>query len=275
MRLTETGLCLAALLPLLAGCAEYNTDCTGLVANPEQEIGFLGEDVPLERTYARHANNALGQLAADAMRNARTGTSGTNPTELGVFNGGGIRSEGICVTRTRFPRGVITRGEMHEVILFSNVVTVLDLTGAEVRAMFENSVSLLLPEGEPLVPPSGSGRFLHISEGSALTVDCTRPPGSRVTDLSIGGRDVLSGGDDEVYRVALSSFLLSGGDGYSMLAGLANDEARQPLQAQEFGGSDARLTAEYLNATYPASSASSGPGLRVEPRITFVGCAQP
>lgn len=275
MTLRETALCLGALLPLLAGCAEYNTDCTGLVANPEEEIGFLGEDVPIERADARHANNALGQLAADAMLHARTSTSGSSPTELGVFNGGGIRSEGVCVTRTRFPRGILTRGEMHEVILFSNLVTVLDLTGAEVRAMFENSVSLLLPAGEPLVPPSGSGRFLQISEGSTLTVDCAQPPGSRITALSVNGRDVLSGGDDAHYRVAVSSFLLSGGDGYSMLAGLANDGSRDPVQAQEFGGSDARLTAEYLKATYPASSASTGPGLRVEPRITFVGCATP
>lgn len=275
MTLRVKALGLVALLPLFVGCAEYNTDCTGLVENPDEEIGFLGEDVPLERQFARHANNALGQLAADAMLNARTSSSGNTPTELGVFNGGGIRSEGICVTRTRFVRGALRRGELHEVILFSNVVTVVDLTAAEVRAMFENSVSLLLRDGEPLVPPSGSGRFLQISAGSSLTVDCSQPVGSRITALDVAGRNVLTAGPEEHFRVALSSFLLSGGDGYSMLAGLANDPTRAPLQAQEFGGSDARLTAEFLNATYPPETSSSGPGLRVEPRITFVGCAQP
>lgn len=272
MMLRVTALGFAALLPLFAGCAEYNTDCTGLVENPDEEIGTLAEDVPLERPWARQANNALGQLAADAMLNART-SSGV-PTELGVFNSGGIRSEGICVARTRLPAGVLTRGELHEVILFSNVVTVLDVTAEEVRAMFEHSVSLLLPAGEPLVPPSGSGRFLQVSEGTQLTVDCSRAVGQRVTALTIGARDVLTTPDDETFRVAISSFLLGGGDGYSMLDGLAGDGTRDALQAQEFGGTDVRLTAQYLKANHPPSSPTNE-GLRVQPRITFVNCAQP
>ena len=259
---------LTGLSCLATGCTTYNTDCTGLVENPEEEIGYLAEDVPLERAFARHANNALGQLAADAMLDALDGT------ELGVFNGGAIRDEGVCVTRERLPRGELTRGELHEVLLFSNVVTALDLTGAELVAMFENSVSMLFPEGEMVVPPSGSGRFLQISEGSQLTVDCSQPVGSRVVGLQIGDRNVLEATPEERYRVAVSSFLLSGADGYSMLAGLENDDSRTVRQAIEFGGSDTHLTAKYLSEKYPPDSGPEG-GLRAEPRITFVGCASP
>lgn len=271
-----TLLTLAGLSWLSAGCTTYNTDCTGLVENPEEPIGYLAEDVPLERSYARHANNALGQLAADAMLHARTtsSASGDEGTELGVFNGGAIRDEGVCVTRERLPRGELTRGELHEVLLFSNVVTTLDLTGDELIAMFENSVSMLFPTGEVVVPPSGSGRFLQISEGSHLTVDCSLPVGDRVTGLQIGTRDVFLEDREAVYRVAISSFLLSGADGYTMLAGLGNDSSRNPRQAIEFGGTDAHLTAEYLSETYPISAGAAG-GLRVEPRISFVGCASP
>src|SRR5690606_19826045 len=259
---------------LAVGCTTYNTDCTGLVENPEEKIGYLAEDVPLDRAFARHANNALEQLAADAMLHARTSSTQTQETELGVFNGGAIRDEGVCVTRERLPRGELTRGELHEVLLFSNVVTTLDLTGAELLAMFENSVSMLFPEGEVVVPPSGSGRFLQISEGSQLSVDCSLPVGSRVTGLQVGTRDVLLESPDARYRVAISSFLLSGADGYTMLAGLGNDPDRNPRQAIEFGGTDAHLTAEYLSQTYPASSGPEG-GLRAEPRIGFANCAAP
>lgn len=259
---------------LASGCTTYNTDCTGLVQNPEEAIGYIAEDLPLERSYARHANNALGQLAADAMMNARTSSALTGETELGVFNAGAIRDEGVCVTRERLPRGVLTRGELHEVLLFSNVVTTLDLTGDELLAMFENSVAMLFPAGEPVVPPSGSGRFLHLSEGSHLTVDCGSPVGSRVVGLEVAGRDVIAESPDARYRVAISSFLLSGADGYSMLAGLGNDPDRSPRQAIEFGGTDAHLTAEYLSQNHPVSAGPDG-GLRVQPRITFLRCATP
>jgi 2',3'-cyclic-nucleotide 2'-phosphodiesterase (5'-nucleotidase family) len=254
----------------------YNTDCTGLVENPEEVLGWLAEDVPLAREYVRHANNALGQLAADAMLHART--SGT-PPELGVFNGGAIRDEGVCLTRSRLQAGPLTRGELHEVVLFSNVVSAVDLTGPELLAMFENAVSRLRAFDEPLVLPSGSGRFLHVSEGTELRVDCTRPVGSRVTGLQIGERSVTIPGDDgERYRVAISSFLLGGEDGFTMLTGPGSDPERNPVQAQDFGGTDSRLTAEYLKAQHPTAAE----GLRVDgARILFsdaggaLRCAQP
>jgi hypothetical protein len=64
-----TALLAAALAPAF-GCVAYNDPCQPLVDNPDAIVGFLGEDVLIDRPYARHDNNALGQLAADALRHA-------------------------------------------------------------------------------------------------------------------------------------------------------------------------------------------------------------
>ncbi|XXF75265.1 5'-nucleotidase [Myxococcaceae bacterium GXIMD 01537] len=258
----------AALVPA-AGCVAYNDPCQPLVDDPDSVVGYLGEDVLLDKPYARHDNNALGQAAADAFRHAE---DDPGAAEIGVINGGAIRAEGLCVTRTAARKGPLTDGLLHEIFLFENQVVTVDLTEQQLVGMMEHSVGGLFPAGQAIAFPSGV--FLHISSGSTMRVDCERPKGQRVREMTVNGRKVSipARADASIrYRVALPSFILGGGDGYGAILGDAGkDPARNPVTSRKNGGSDANITAAYMRATYTEQNP-----LRESPRIVFENCAVP
>lgn len=238
-----------------SACVQFNEQCQAVVENPDEVIGYLGEDVPLDKPYARHDNHAIGQLAADAFRDAFSDTS--SPAELGVINGGAIRTEGVCFMRERLSAGELTSGVLHEVLLFENIVTAVDVTEAELVAIFERAVSRLSPAGEEITSPPGG--FLQISDGAELELDCAKPAGERVVSLTVNGRavDRASPSEDleaKRFRVAVPSFLLQGGDGNAELAAAGKNPARNPAQAQQLGGVDSALTADFMRRTYRPES---------------------
>ncbi|OJH36900.1 5'-nucleotidase C-terminal domain-containing protein [Cystobacter ferrugineus] len=269
--LTVTLLALA-LAPGLS-CLRYNDQCQPLVEDPETVLGNLGEAVYLDRIYTRHDNHALGQLAADALRHAEDGSRA--PADLGILNGGALRAEGLCVTRTSIPPGPLKNGLMHEVMLFENSVVTVDLTEKQLVAMFEHSVEGLSPEGQPILAPSGA--FLQVSEGTSLRVDCSRPVGQRVLELKVNDRVVSLPPRDNVpyYRVAMSSFLALGGDGYgAIFKDAASDVARNPATAST--PSKGRTTDVTLTvARMRDQHADPKPPLYEEERIILEHCAKP
>ncbi len=264
---------LTGVLVGATGCIQYNDPCQPLVPDPDAVVGYLGQDILLDRIYARHDNHAIGQLAADALRHAEDRSKA--PAELGVVNGGSLRSEGLCITRTVLPKGPLESGTLHEVLLFENTVVTVDLTEKQLVDMFEHSVEALLPEGQPILYPSGA--FLQVSEGTTLTVDCSRPAGSRVLELKVNERTVALPPRTDAsirYRVAMVGYLLGGGDGYnSIFKDAASDLSRNPVTASAAEGkaTDANLTETYMRTRYRTES----PGLREANRVTFVHCARP
>lgn len=269
--LTATVLALA-LAPGL-GCLQYNDQCRPLVDDPEAVIGYLADDVFLDKPYARHDNHALGQLAADALRHTSDGTPA--PAELGIVNGGSLRAEGLCVTRTVIPKGPLENGLLHEILLFENAVVTVDLTEQQLVAMFEHSVGELSREDQPIVSPSGA--FLHVSEGTTVRVDCERPRGQRVVELKVNERTVPlpPRADPSIrYRVAMSDFLLQGGDGYgAIFKDAASDLSRNPVTATSAEGkaTDTNLTEAYMRAKYPTETQA----LKEAGRVIFEHCARP
>lgn len=260
----------AALAPTL-GCVAYNDPCQPLVEDPEAIVAYLGEDVPLARSFTRHDNHAIAQAAADAFLHAEDDS--TARAELGLINGGAIRAEGLCTTRTHVRKGPLKAGLLHEILLFENQVVTVDLTEQQLVAMLEHSVENLFPASQAITSPSGA--FMHISEGSSLRVDCERLRGQRVTELTVGGRTVSIPARTDAsirYRVAMSSFILDGGDGYGTILGNAGkDPDRNPVASRKLGGSDARITAAYMKTAYP----SEAQPLKKAERIVFVNCAKP
>ncbi|WNG57041.1 hypothetical protein F0U59_21450 [Archangium gephyra] len=261
-----------ALAPGL-GCLQYNDQCQPLVADPESTVGYLGEDVYLDRPYARHDNNALGQLAADAFRHAEDASKA--PAELGIINGGSLRAEGLCVTRTVIPKGALKKGLLHEVLLFENSVVTVDLTEQQLVGMFEHAASGLYREEQTILFPSGA--FLHVSEGTTVRVDCSRPVGSRVVELQVNARTVPlpARADPSIkYRVAMPNFLLGGGDGYdAIFKDAATDLSRNPVTASTAEGkaTDANLTEAHMRSNHSTENRA----LREAGRILFENCARP
>lgn len=266
---------LAAGAAALPGCIAYNDTCQPLVDNPNERVAFVakGTEIWLDRPNARHANNAIGQQTADGF--VWVYRDGDRPVDFAVVNGGAIRAEGLCVTRNILREGPLTNGTLHEILLFENPVIAVDLSEAQVVEMFERSVERLFAAPAPIVSPSG--QFLQVSAEVALDVDCAQPAGSRVTSLRIKGQQLQKPGrpiEQAKFRGAMSSFIVKGGDGYSMLEGTSTDPSRNPEQAKRFGGIDSNIAAEYLKQS-PANQTVEN-GMRVDgARIRFTNCSTP
>ena len=135
------------------------------------------------------AETAFGNLLADAMREA------TN-ADIALTNGGGIRGDTIYP-----PGSKLTRKMVLTELPFGNKTVVLRLTGAQVRDALENGVSRA---------ENPSGRFPQVS-GLAFTFDARRPPGERVTSVTVAGAPL---DDGKTYTLATNNFLANGGDDY-------------------------------------------------------------
>jgi 2',3'-cyclic-nucleotide 2'-phosphodiesterase (5'-nucleotidase family) len=273
MSRTLSAALLAVVLAPGFGCLQFNDPCQPLVDDPDSIVGYLAEDVFLDKPFTRHDNQALGQLAADAFRHAEDASKA--PAELGVINGGSLRDEGLCITRTAIPKGPLKNGLLHEVLLFENSVVTVDLTEQQLVDMFEHSAEGLSPVGQPIASPSGA--FLHVSAGTTVTVDCERPRGQRVVGLKVNERTVPlpPRADASIrYRVAMNSFLLQGGDNYdTVFKDVASDLSRNPVTArtEEGRATDANLTEAWMRAKHPSESQA----LKEEARVVFINCARP
>jgi 5'-nucleotidase len=118
------------------------------------------------------------------------------------MNGGSIRADALISA------GRLTKRDLLEIIPFKNKVVKLELTGAVLRALLEHGVARSGEDSQP-------GRFPQVS-GIRFTFDAGRPPGSRVTSVTVNGVPL---DDKRTYSLATSNFLAEGGDGYEMLKG--------------------------------------------------------
>lgn len=150
----------------------------------------------------RHNETNLGNLMTDAML-AKAKTINAD-TSIAFQNGGGIR--------TSIPAGDITVGDVLKVMPFGNALSIVKMTGAEIRATLEHSVSADAIEGGKGLKESGG--FLHVA-GMKFTYDSTKEKGKRVVSVEVQNGDHYAALDDaKVYYVATNSFTARGGDGF-------------------------------------------------------------
>ncbi|MGV8038963.1 MAG: bifunctional metallophosphatase/5'-nucleotidase [Thermoanaerobaculaceae bacterium] len=135
----------------------------------------------LVRRY--NLESPLGDFVADVMRES-TGA------EIAFENAGGLRAD--------LPEGVVTRAHVVDALPFINTVVTLEMTGTQVREVLEQGLTL--------------ERGLVQVSGLEVTYDPTRPAGSRLLAVKVGGQPL---DDGRSYRVATNSFLALGGDLYA------------------------------------------------------------
>ena len=130
-----------------------------------------------------YAESNLGNLITDAMREA-------SAADIAFQNGGGIRAD--------LPAGDITLEKLYTLLPFDNQMVVMDLKGSQILELLEKS-------GE---------RHYRMLQVSGLTVeyDPTQPAGSRVVQVSVGGKPLQY---DSTYRVATNDFLAAAGDQFT------------------------------------------------------------
>ncbi|NBR53478.1 MAG: hypothetical protein EBT91_08615 [Rhodobacteraceae bacterium] len=197
------------------------------------EIGATAGALDSRRNVVRGEESAMGNLIADAMRDA-TGA------DITITNGGGIRAD-----RTYDPGTVLTRRDILSELPFGNVTVVTELPGSQILAALENGVSQV---------EKGAGRFPQVS-GLSFVYDPAAPAGARITEVSVGGAALEA---DKVYRVATNDYMLSGGDGYGALGGgrVVVDKGNGSLMAND--------VIDYIIA-------NGGTSATVEGRIKTVG----
>ena len=191
-----------------------------------------------ERDNVRTRETNLGNLIGDAM--FAYGQHGfNNQTDFAVTNGGGIRAN--------IEPGKVTLGDVIAVMPFGNSISQINVTGAEVKEMFElslrsmaqkdeNGTILLDDSNQPKL--GANGGFLHVSSTIRVHYDSTKK-GSLLpadegngTDKTLVGERVLqievqdrtTGkfaliDEKATYHMATNDFLAAGGDGYDMLGG--------------------------------------------------------
>jgi 5'-nucleotidase/UDP-sugar diphosphatase len=148
-------------------------------------------DLDAEELRLRAGETNLGDLFADAIR-ASVGA------DVAIMNSGSIRGD-----RT-YEAGPITRRTLIAMHPFGNAVTKAALSGRLLLEALNFGVSKL---------PATAGHFPQIS-GMTMTVDLTVPPSERVTNVMIDGKPLDL---NATYTVALPDYMLTGGDGYTML----------------------------------------------------------
>jgi len=210
-------------------------------------VQILRSDVCL-RVDGRLCESLVGDVTTDAMRTAYSSIG----VEFAITNSGGLRDAltclgpaggaGLCPAFTP-PPYQITRGQVLAVLPFGNIVTTVQISGAELKTMLENGVSLM---------PAANGRFPQVS-GLCFTYNIEAAAGSRVTgavrqalDGTCTGAAIdLTAGSN--YMIAENDFMTSGGDGYPNFFARA---ATQNIMDQ--------VLADYVTANSPLNPVIQG-----------------
>ena len=169
----------------------------------------------------RGGESPLGNFVADVQLWS-TQSAGT---EIALMNPGGLRADLTVAANPATPGdadGVVTFQEAAGVQPFANTLFAVDLTTEQLDAVLE----------EQWQPEGASRPFLKLgtSENLDYVYDPTAQAGSRVSSIYVSG--VLAAPGD-TFRVAVNSFLASGGDNFLTLAEGTNrtDTGKVDLQS--------------------------------------------
>ena len=178
-----------------------------------------------DRSVCRAVECPMGNLVADAMLD-RVKDQGI---EVAIANGGGLRAS--------IDAGEVTMGEVLTVLPFQNTLSTFQVTGATLVEALENGVSQM---------EDGGGRFPQVA-GISFTVDPSAEPGSRISEVMVGGEPI---DPEKTYGVVSNNYVRNGGDGYKMFVDAQN--------AYDFGPDLADVTAEYLAEQGPYAPYTDG-----------------
>jgi len=188
----------------------------------------LGESkvfLDAERERIRYEETNLGNFVADLLRES-------SGARIALINGGSLRSS--------IDAGPITLEDVYKTMPYANEIVTVELTGAEVLQALTRSVMGTREDED--------GGFLHVS-GIRFKVR-----GKAIEEAAVGNdKEPLEPG--HIYRVAISDFLASGGDGYKMFIGKQAEYTGLPLR---------ELIADTIRSRKVIESRAEGRIVRVE-----------
>ena len=196
-------------------------------------VGQITEDIVRAQNTA--GESPLGDLIADAQLEA-TAPEGFGEAVVAFMNPGGIRADLVYEQSGSEGDGTVTYEEAFTVQPFSNTMTVMTLTGAQIETLLEQQWS---GGNETSFP-----KILQVSDGFTYSWDPAAAVGDRVdpADIFIDGVQVDPAAE---YRVAVNNFLADGGDNFVVLREGTN----------RLGGEvDIDAFVDYIRAHSPVSS---------------------
>lgn len=164
-----------------------------LNASLGEVIGKTSVSLDARASVIRRGESNLGNFLADVYKQAVGADSA-------LVNSGGIRSDAT------YGPGDLTKKDILSILPFENTLVKVRLTGAHLKRLLENGVSVAGEE---------DGRFPQVS-GISFTYDGRLPVGSRVTSIEVGGKPMET---DRSYTIAVNAYILGGGDGYDFKGG--------------------------------------------------------
>ena len=191
------------------------------------KVGQIGHDITTAYTSGSNAGgtytvpdpktgrddrtneSTLGDTVANMLRDTMA-TSQYGNAEIGIVNPGGLRAE-LLYTGTNNPAtdvdGAVTKGEAVSVLPFANNLFTVKLTGAQLKQVLEQQWQT---NADGTIP-TRSFLQLGLSDNVQTTLDPSKPMGSRVTSVRIGGQPLDLA---RTYTVGTFSFLATGGDNF-------------------------------------------------------------
>lgn len=166
-------------------------------------VGTISDDITGDASTDRDEETSLGNLIADSILYG-TEAPEDGGAEIAFMNIGGIRANLVYDAQSHDEApGEVTYAEARAVAPFGNIVTIFDLSGADIEAVLE----------QQYIEARGR-QFLHLATSEGLTYDWdkTAPEGEQISNLQLNGEPI---DPDQTYRVATLSFLAEGGDQFT------------------------------------------------------------
>ncbi|WP_411073916.1 bifunctional metallophosphatase/5'-nucleotidase [Streptomyces sp. cmx-4-7] len=169
----------------------------------DRPVGYSSADI---ENPADAYEKPLGDLIADAQLEGMA-PADKGGAQLALMNPGGIRAPLTNKVSGSEAPGVVTYGEAYTVQPFTNMMTAVDLTGAQLVTTLQQQVS-----GTNLEAP----KILQVSKGFTYTLDMTKTGADRIVvgSVRLNGEAIDPA---KTYRVAMNEFLSGGGDGFAIL----------------------------------------------------------
>jgi 5'-nucleotidase/UDP-sugar diphosphatase len=174
--------------PRTAAIVKSYEDRLGTELNTVVATSIVPLDADTVRLRAAETN--LGDLFADAMRAAVN-------ADITIVNAGSIRGDRV------FPAGALTRRTVIEMHPFGSVICKVAVPGRIVQQALNSGASKL---------PATAGQFPQVS-GLTMRIAPDAPVDRRVSDVRVGGQPLEP---NKTYTVAITDYMLMGGDDYSM-----------------------------------------------------------
>jgi 2',3'-cyclic-nucleotide 2'-phosphodiesterase (5'-nucleotidase family) len=217
------------------------------LASSSAQMIAVTDSVPEDEEVA-----AIAKTPHDAARRALGGVVCTAAREIGAprarwddgplweliqraqlaASGADVSLATLADPAVRFGPGPVKVRDLLRAIVYQNRLTVLELTGRDLRKALEQSARSLAKYDSTSAPPSD--RF-DAAEGVSYELDLTQPPDHRVRNLTFQGAPL---DPERRLKVVVNDYRANGGGGYDLL--------REAPRAWRSAGTMPEILADYV-----------------------------